>query len=627
MSPSLPASGRRLAVAALALSLTAALAGCGDRSEPAVQTLPPRTSSTTTPDPHGGGSALPGTATITTFEVKNQISCSGTVPIATQATYATEGATSVAFVVDGEQVAGTLPPSGAFDLPLLCDGRSHTVVLVAVDASGATTVDSRGRPHQHHPPRQLIGRFAVADPALVDGLPPPDHPTAMTVPSARDADSGIDPVGTDLVRIQHGRATFVGPRDASVHAGSLARPAIDDPVRTGHPHVELGAVDPLEVGADDVTRPFRHDVVAGAGAEVDDRDPRVPGLPRGLERQASTVGTDPERQPARVPREVLDGAAGDRHPPHRGLVHLCGAEVLREVHPPPDLDDVPLERVGVASRDVVEHATLGSDDDAAQRPPRRAVGVDDAGLVGTGRRRAAGQERLLERLGRRVGRREQHTGAGVGGGVRRARLGKRTSERLRRGRRRRGRGGARPTDRDVDDVGTGARPGSERAERDQHADGSDAGDGGVAFSGAPDGDPGRRWSGTTEPTGRVDRHRRGGAPRPARRGRRGAMVRSWFLHSGSQRGEGTVQVPLDRALGAAEHGRRLRGAQALEVAQGDGLALAAGQGADRIDDGTVPIAVGGGLVRSGCGRVVHPEHDDGPTAVAALGEPAAQAKF
>ena len=148
MPRSLPAARRgparrHLPIAALAVLATLALAGCGNGSEPAAQTLPPRTSSTSTTNPHVNGSAPAGSATITTFDVKNQISCTGTVAIATQATYATEGAASVAFVVDGEQVAGTLPASGTFDLPLTCDGRSHTVVLVAVDDTGATTVDSR----------------------------------------------------------------------------------------------------------------------------------------------------------------------------------------------------------------------------------------------------------------------------------------------------------------------------------------------------------------------------------------------------------------------------------------------------------------------------------------------------
>jgi len=150
--------GRRvaagLALTAMGLCAPAVLGACASGSEPVVQTLPPRTSSTTA-DPDGGGStdpgSIPGTtaatgpgdATITSLEVKNQISCTGSVEITTGAAYATEGAASVAFVVDGEQVPGSPPTSGSFDIPLSCDGRSHTVLLVAVDAEGRTTIDSR----------------------------------------------------------------------------------------------------------------------------------------------------------------------------------------------------------------------------------------------------------------------------------------------------------------------------------------------------------------------------------------------------------------------------------------------------------------------------------------------------
>lgn len=143
-----------MAVTPLGLAAALLLASCGSGSEPVVQTLPPRTSSTTT-GPHGGGSTVPGStpgitappgpgdATITALDIKNQISCTGSIEITTGATYTTNGAASVAFVVDGEQVPGTPPASGTFDIPLSCDGRSHTVLLVAIDAQGRTTIDSR----------------------------------------------------------------------------------------------------------------------------------------------------------------------------------------------------------------------------------------------------------------------------------------------------------------------------------------------------------------------------------------------------------------------------------------------------------------------------------------------------
>jgi hypothetical protein len=144
---------RPLARRALRGALTAALAAvalgsCSGGTEPARQTLPPGPSGTgtTVATSHGSGTterAPTGSATIATFEVRNQISCAGAVDVTTGVTYITEGASRVAFLVDGTQVPGSPPPSGSFDVPISCDGRAHTVVLAAVDADGGTTVDSR----------------------------------------------------------------------------------------------------------------------------------------------------------------------------------------------------------------------------------------------------------------------------------------------------------------------------------------------------------------------------------------------------------------------------------------------------------------------------------------------------
>jgi hypothetical protein len=84
-----------------------------------------------------------GTATISSFELDSELTCPTGGETTTPVRYATEGATSVAFLVDQEQVAGSPPLSGTFDLPIGCDNRSHTVVLVAVDAEGGTVLDSR----------------------------------------------------------------------------------------------------------------------------------------------------------------------------------------------------------------------------------------------------------------------------------------------------------------------------------------------------------------------------------------------------------------------------------------------------------------------------------------------------
>jgi hypothetical protein len=147
VDPCSPARPLRRAVAVAAIAATA-LGACASGTEPTLETLPPGTSGagTTATTSHGSGTTEgepTGTATIAVFEVRNQISCAGPVDVTTGVTYVTKGATSVAFLVDGTQVPGSPPPSGSFDIPLSCDGRSHTVVLAAIDAEGATTVDSR----------------------------------------------------------------------------------------------------------------------------------------------------------------------------------------------------------------------------------------------------------------------------------------------------------------------------------------------------------------------------------------------------------------------------------------------------------------------------------------------------
>ena len=84
-----------------------------------------------------------GTALIRSFELDSELTCATGAETTTSVRYETEGAASVAFLVDGEQATGSPPVSGTFDLPIGCDARSHTVVLVAVDPAGGTVLDSR----------------------------------------------------------------------------------------------------------------------------------------------------------------------------------------------------------------------------------------------------------------------------------------------------------------------------------------------------------------------------------------------------------------------------------------------------------------------------------------------------
>jgi hypothetical protein len=77
------------------------------------------------------------------YEVPPTVACtigeSAKVPVS----YKTSGAMSVTFMVDISQVEGTPPSSGTYDIPLTCDGESHTIVLFAVGTDMSTNTQSK----------------------------------------------------------------------------------------------------------------------------------------------------------------------------------------------------------------------------------------------------------------------------------------------------------------------------------------------------------------------------------------------------------------------------------------------------------------------------------------------------
>ena len=141
-----PAPLRGLATVSFSVALLIALAtltaGCAAGS-----TNPPGTVAATTALKTSGTApqtAPPrSSATITAFEVASSVDCIALVDVSVTATYATNGARAVAFLVDGLQVAGSPPKSGSFDLPLRCDGSAHTVILSVVDDQGLFAVKSK----------------------------------------------------------------------------------------------------------------------------------------------------------------------------------------------------------------------------------------------------------------------------------------------------------------------------------------------------------------------------------------------------------------------------------------------------------------------------------------------------
>jgi hypothetical protein len=57
--------------------------------------------------------------------------------------FATTGAKAVRLLVDGTAAPGTGDLAGSATLTIPCDDTAHTVVLVAVDPSGGTSVQSK----------------------------------------------------------------------------------------------------------------------------------------------------------------------------------------------------------------------------------------------------------------------------------------------------------------------------------------------------------------------------------------------------------------------------------------------------------------------------------------------------
>jgi hypothetical protein len=149
-------------VAAVAVGAGLVLSGgCGgdDGASPATSaqapvTLPDRldpTTSTTAPGPssveaHGG--SAPATAegsaaiAVDAFAVEAPTTCDPPSYEAT-ITWDAAGAVGATVLVDGVQVAASVPVDGPFVVPLPCDGAGHAVALVLVGADGSSVIRTR----------------------------------------------------------------------------------------------------------------------------------------------------------------------------------------------------------------------------------------------------------------------------------------------------------------------------------------------------------------------------------------------------------------------------------------------------------------------------------------------------
>ena len=100
--------------------------------------------------PASATTGLPGTTiqpgarpTVTRLDVPSSVPCPDRTSTVVTATYATENADRVAFVLDGRQLPGEAGTSGRFELTIPCDGRTHVVLVTAVSPDNQTAVDSR----------------------------------------------------------------------------------------------------------------------------------------------------------------------------------------------------------------------------------------------------------------------------------------------------------------------------------------------------------------------------------------------------------------------------------------------------------------------------------------------------
>ena len=147
-----------LAAASIAVAAAAALGGCR-AAEPAATAPAPAPASSVVALPHFSGgtiilpratTGLPGTTiqpgarpAVTRLDVPSSVPCPDHTSTVVTATYATENADRVAFVLDGRQLPGEAGTSGRFELTIPCDGRTHVVLVTAVSPDNQTAVDSR----------------------------------------------------------------------------------------------------------------------------------------------------------------------------------------------------------------------------------------------------------------------------------------------------------------------------------------------------------------------------------------------------------------------------------------------------------------------------------------------------
>ena len=131
--PLMRAAFGRVACSFAALGVAAALGACGGSGDSGASA---QSSDTTT--------AAPGSAEITSLIVPRSVSCpAGTTSVPATVSYTATGAESLQIILDGLEIDGARPPSGALEVRVHCDAVPHTVVLIAKDDAGRPTAEQR----------------------------------------------------------------------------------------------------------------------------------------------------------------------------------------------------------------------------------------------------------------------------------------------------------------------------------------------------------------------------------------------------------------------------------------------------------------------------------------------------
>lgn len=120
----------RATAGAFVVALVLVLAGCGS------STGKTSTSSTTS-------TSQPGRARITSFVVPKSVQCGSDPNKLVRVAYAVSGAKRHQLLVDGRVEPAAAAPSATVNPSVHCDGGSHTIALVAIDAQGRRTSQVR----------------------------------------------------------------------------------------------------------------------------------------------------------------------------------------------------------------------------------------------------------------------------------------------------------------------------------------------------------------------------------------------------------------------------------------------------------------------------------------------------